>query len=791
MSGGALRLRNLPSLLSGTNRTVLAVYAGLTVVLTYPLSWNPGTLARDYGDPLLNSWIMAWVLDALASGNLSGFFDTNVFFPFYNTLAYSEFLIPQAIVTAPVYFLTGNPLLAHNVALLLSLVATAFCAYLLAKHLTGDRFAAFVAGLIFAFNPFMFDHLSQLQVLGAAGLPLSLLWLHRYFETGEFRYVGWFSVTYVAQALGNAYYAVYLTYMAAFFILFRAFVDRALWKPRFWAHMSAHAAFSFVILAPFFSRFLALRTSMGFTREMREVWGLPFLATSAINRLYGPGTSSISSPEAKLFPGLIAAALALVGAAWYLWTRSPAPERSNRAPRELTYRGLGWAVFVAVVAVLSILTWGGFSGRFFSIPVSSTSLRNPLLIIGVCLVGRTILRSRHEQLRALARNAWGNEVFYMGLLVVVAALSMGAEGPYRLLYEYVPGFSGIRAVPRIHILTMLGLSMLAGFGVMRLRARFPSLSRSALAVALVLLICVEYLSVPIPTIVVDDVPAVYGWLAEQPGDFAVMQYPLGSSDDHQVRYSIQYQYNSRLHGKKLVNGYSGFFSPVFAALDDQAEGFPSDRRVTDLEALGVRYVVVDQAYYHDRAIQIRQNLRTFEPRMMRVAELGDYLVYELATTWLTRDQVYENLAAVEARARPIDRGGWVIRGDGPEDEKLAADGDPETRWKTGLQTVGMGFEVDLGRTHEIVGITMGLGRFVRDYPFGFRVEVSRDGDAWQTVAQESDFLLPITERLRPLDMRVPARFDAVDARFVRVVISEPRRDHVWSITEFDVLTPNR
>ena len=126
-----------------------------------------------------------------------------------------------------------------------------------------------------------------------------------------------------------------------------------------------------------------------------------------------------------------------------------------------------------------------------------------------------------------------------------------------------------------------------------------------------------------------------------------------------------------------------------------------------------------------------------------------------------------------------------------EDETLAADGDPETRWKTGLQTVGMGFEVDLGRTHEIVGITMGLGRFVRDYPFGFRVEVSRDGDAWQTVAQESDFLLPITERLRPLDMRVPARFDAVDARFVRVVISEPRRDHVWSITEFDVLTPNR
>ena len=114
------------SQLSRANRTALAVYAGLTVLLTYPLSWNPGTLARDYGDPLLNSWIMAWELDKLATGNLSGFFDTNVFFPFYNTLAYSEFLIPQAFVIAPVYYLTGNPLLAHNVAMLLSFTATAF-----------------------------------------------------------------------------------------------------------------------------------------------------------------------------------------------------------------------------------------------------------------------------------------------------------------------------------------------------------------------------------------------------------------------------------------------------------------------------------------------------------------------------------------------------------------------------------------------------------------------------------------------------------------------------------------
>ncbi len=82
---------------------------------------------------------MGWQLDKWAGLDLAGYFDGNVFFPHLGTLAYSEFLIPQTILMAPVYYLSGNALLAHNIALLLSFVSSAFCAYLLVRHVTGSR----------------------------------------------------------------------------------------------------------------------------------------------------------------------------------------------------------------------------------------------------------------------------------------------------------------------------------------------------------------------------------------------------------------------------------------------------------------------------------------------------------------------------------------------------------------------------------------------------------------------------------------------------------------------------
>src|SRR5215475_5009993 len=88
-----------------------AAYAALTIVFTWPLAAG---IARDvpgdYGDPLLNAWILAW--NATHFGR--GWWNANIFYPHPLALGYSEHLAAQAAQILPLYWLTGNPILCYN-----------------------------------------------------------------------------------------------------------------------------------------------------------------------------------------------------------------------------------------------------------------------------------------------------------------------------------------------------------------------------------------------------------------------------------------------------------------------------------------------------------------------------------------------------------------------------------------------------------------------------------------------------------------------------------------------------
>ena len=81
---------------------VILGFTGLTLLMTYPLVRYLGSaLPNDLGDPLLNTWVLAWDADRLLHG-LRGLWDAPIFYPYTNTLAYSEHLLGIAVLTAPV-----------------------------------------------------------------------------------------------------------------------------------------------------------------------------------------------------------------------------------------------------------------------------------------------------------------------------------------------------------------------------------------------------------------------------------------------------------------------------------------------------------------------------------------------------------------------------------------------------------------------------------------------------------------------------------------------------------------
>ena len=113
------------------------------------------------------------------------------------------------------------------------------------------------------------------------------------------------------------------------------------------------------------------------------------------------------------------------------------------------------------------------------------------------------------------------------------------------------------------------------------------------------------------------------FLAEQPGDFAVVEFP---TDPRNHTLSSRQIFNSVHHWKRLLVGYSGFQTEEnIERLERLNSSFPADECLDELEDLGVRYVMVLEARYGPR--HLRQILQ--QPRLRQVQRFGDTGIYEL------------------------------------------------------------------------------------------------------------------------------------------------------------------
>ncbi|RME50344.1 MAG: hypothetical protein D6790_21375, partial [Caldilineae bacterium] len=99
-------------------RAIFPLYVLLALLMTYPLVCHLGSVVpQDIGDPLLNTWTLAWDVYALLTAPLN-LFDANIFYPQTGVLAYSEHLLSIALLALPVQLSSSEPLLAYNLSLL-------------------------------------------------------------------------------------------------------------------------------------------------------------------------------------------------------------------------------------------------------------------------------------------------------------------------------------------------------------------------------------------------------------------------------------------------------------------------------------------------------------------------------------------------------------------------------------------------------------------------------------------------------------------------------------------------
>ncbi len=141
---------------------VLAATAVLTVIWT--IRWLPdlasvlpdGALSGrvvDGADARIVVWAMAWEAHALLTQPLA-FFDANIFYPSRGMLTGSDTFLSAAALAAPVYWLTGNALLAANCVTVAGYGLCVLLTYAVVRRTGSGPVASLLAGIAVALGPF-------------------------------------------------------------------------------------------------------------------------------------------------------------------------------------------------------------------------------------------------------------------------------------------------------------------------------------------------------------------------------------------------------------------------------------------------------------------------------------------------------------------------------------------------------------------------------------------------------------------------------------------------------------
>lgn len=291
-------------------------FVALTTAVTWPQARHLSDGVSDIGDPLLNTWAMAWVAHQLPYAP-AHVFDANIFHPERGTLAYSETLLAPALLGAPLQWLGAGPILVYNLLLFAGTVASGLGTALVVHALTGRRSAALVAGAAFICLPFRADHDSHFQLLQTQWMPMALWFLHRLVERGGLRDGAGLGLAVGLQVMTSVYNAIFLAvFLAAIgpVLLWRAGLSLARVRA-----LGAGVLVAGVLAAPVAQAHLSARAVVG-ERSAEEARPgsarlSDYLAAPGSNPLHASRSERFGGHERRLYPGAVVAGLA-VAALW-------------------------------------------------------------------------------------------------------------------------------------------------------------------------------------------------------------------------------------------------------------------------------------------------------------------------------------------------------------------------------------------------------------------------------------------------------------------------------------------
>lgn len=474
-------------------------------------------------------------------------------------------------VYSPYVFLNlfFNKYVAYNILFLLSFVLSGVGSYLLAYYFTKNKYASFLAGLIFAFSPFHFyqSTVVNLGTMHQEWIPFMALFLFKFFEKLQLRHFLGFSFFAFLIAMNEHQMLAFSVLFIVAISIFKIASDKSIFKnKKFWIYVVC--ALGLLAFVAFF------------------MFGDMLRVATSDNNFLDPGENAANKYSIKMLDPFMPPIF------HSLW--SGFSENLQKIFFGDSNRG-SYFIGFSVLAMLVIFAFGIMRGRISEI--SDKVYRGNIAFWGYVLA-----------------------IFYVFSLG--NSFSVGSRNiylPYYLIYKFLPFYENIRTTGRMFVFVMLAVSILFAYAFVQLLKKYSQkkLQMTAMFMAAVLL---EFWVAPIRTMSV-SYSAFYDKIANDNGQYKLIEIP-GSTNYEFASYDLFLNTIAKkpvLNGMPLARKISGQFdmqqeTPIIKQLlytipkgndpqtknmDDIIKGYDWNQAGDILNYYNVGYITISKVYADD------------------------------------------------------------------------------------------------------------------------------------------------------------------------------------------------
>lgn len=474
---------------------LLMLYSGITLIMTYPLVFNLRTHVPGGGDVWQNMWLLWHTKLSLIDPVESLYYTNYLFYPTGTPLI--PMSLYNQLLSVPLQYIFSLSV-TYNILFLSSFILAGTTSFFLIKYFTGNSYAAFIGGLIYAFAPNTLAHaLGQMEAITTGWIPLYILFLFKLAEEKngfkkEAKSAFLAALGLIMVAASDFIYMIFSIIFTGFFVTYWAVAKRS---------MNFLISRRFIMFCIFF-----LIGVLPFT--------LPLIQVSLSGQNFLKPQFDESVTYSSDFMGFF---IPSVNHTFFGSYMAPFSNQFTGNYGENT-TFLGYTIIIFITYLFILYKNNGQNVVFWKISFIFTFLLSlgPVLHI----MGRILFNGYHIYL------------------------------PYYVLYNIVPFLQNARTIGRIDVLVMLSAAVLVGYGISHLTESLSANKKKIAIILLSFLILFEFMVVPFPLSKI-DAPEFYTNLAnDDRKDIALVEVPSLWNYD----YGIKTMYYQTIHGKKITSG---------------------------------------------------------------------------------------------------------------------------------------------------------------------------------------------------------------------------------------------